>query len=48
LQNIKVIAKDKKNKAIQQRNEVVNELQQRIEVPLPSELKDTTILNWNQ
>lgn len=48
LENIKLIAKDKKNKAIQQRNEVVNELQQRIEVPLPSELKDTTILNWNQ
>lgn len=47
LENLKVIAKEQKNKAIQKRNEVVNELQQRIKVPLPPELKDTTILNWN-
>lgn len=47
LEKLKVIAKEQKDKAIQKRNEVVNELQQRIKVPLPQELKDTTILNWN-
>ena len=46
LEQLKISAQEQKNRAIQQRDEVVNELEERINVPLPQEFRDTTILNW--
>jgi hypothetical protein len=46
LKQLGIKAEQLKNKAVQQRQEVINEFEKQVGKELPIQLKDSTILDW--